>query len=236
MSKYFQIIQEALLDEAKKRPFKSKLNKSYEGHEHKQYPLKMGQVTQVAKDFLKEHKKDMSFEEFVELLDELYRSKVSTEKYVASKLLAGHAKFKKQVQPAKVDEWLDFQEGWAEVDTLCQSIFNHKDLDRKWDDWKSLIKQLNTSKNINKRRASLVLLIKSVRSSKDEKFLDLALENIESLKHEKDILITKAISWLLREATKQHKKKISDYLEENKDSLPAIAVRETSRKIKTGKK
>ncbi|MDP2951009.1 MAG: DNA alkylation repair protein, partial [bacterium] len=64
----------------------------------------------------------------------------------------------------------------------------------------------------------------------------LAFENIEKLKPEKDILITKAISWLLRNLIKYHKKEVADYLKKNKNSLPKIAVRETEKKIKTGKK
>ncbi len=236
MNKYYEILREALLTEAKERPFKSKLNQNYEGHKHRQYPLKMGQIARVAKEFLQQYKSEIGFDDFIELLDKLYKSDISTEKYTASKLISGHTKFKKQIHPEKIDEWLDYQEGWAEVDTLCQSIFGPKDLDNDWGSWKKLIEALNKSNNINKRRASLVLLVKSVRKSQDGKFLDLAFENIDNLKHEKDILITKAISWLLREATKQHKQKIKKYVETNQETLPAIAVRETIKKIETGKK
>ena len=64
----------------------------------------------------------------------------------------------------------------------------------------------------------------------------MAIQNIENIKHEKDILITKAISWLLREMTKNHKRLTGNYLKQNKDSLPGIAVRETTRKLETGRK
>jgi hypothetical protein len=36
--------------------------------------------------------------------------------------------------------------------------------------------------------------------------------------------------------TKQYKKEVSDYVEKNKKLLPRIAVRETIKKLKTGKK
>ncbi|MBY0432537.1 MAG: DNA alkylation repair protein, partial [Cyclobacteriaceae bacterium] len=59
---------------------------------------------------------------------------------------------------------------------------------------------------------------------------------IERLKIEKEILITKAISWLLRDLVKHHTKMVSQYISRNKNTLPAIAIRETLTKLKTGKK
>lgn len=82
----------------------------------------------------------------------------------------------------------------------------------------------------------MVLLVKSVRESKDEKLANLSFEMIANLKTEKDKLITKAISWLLREMIKNYRQRIENYLEENKNSLPSIAIRETTNKLKTGKK
>ena len=70
----------------------------------------------------------------------------------------------------------------------------------------------------------------------DEEVADTALENIELLKHEKEILITKAISWVLRSMIRHHREKVAEYLEENAATLPAIAVRETRTKLSTGKK
>jgi 3-methyladenine DNA glycosylase AlkD len=63
-----------------------------------------------------------------------------------------------------------------------------------------------------------------------------ALENVTELKSEKAVLITKAISWVLRSMVKHHKTLVTQYVKENKDTLPAIAVRETLIVLKTGKK
>ena len=64
----------------------------------------------------------------------------------------------------------------------------------------------------------------------------LALENVDRLKGEKDVLITKAISWVLRSAIPAQKDVIKKYLNLNMASLPKIAVRETLVKLRTGKK
>ncbi|KKS65087.1 MAG: hypothetical protein UV33_C0013G0017, partial [Candidatus Daviesbacteria bacterium GW2011_GWA1_42_6] len=90
--------------------------------------------------------------------------------------------------------------------------------------------------DIHKRRASLVLLTKPVSHSDDPRFSDLAFENLDKLKKEKDILITKAVSWLLRDLIKYHRDRVEDYLKANKAILPKIAVREVTNKLQTGKK
>jgi 3-methyladenine DNA glycosylase AlkD len=95
--------------------------------------------------------------------------------------------------------------------------------------------QLNKSKNINKRRASIVLLCLPLRIH-DNRIPPVAFSLIDNLKHEKEILITKAISWVLRSMVKHHREALEEYLHENKETLPSIAVRETLMKLKTGKK
>jgi len=56
------------------------------------------------------------------------------------------------------------------------------------------------------------------------------------LKSEKEVLITKAISWTLRSMVKLHRTPLKNYLAKNKQTLPAIAMRETLTKLQTGKK
>jgi 3-methyladenine DNA glycosylase AlkD len=62
----------------------------------------------------------------------------------------------------------------------------------------------------------------------------IAFQNIERLKSEKEILITKAISWVLRSMVKHHRPTLIEFMKEK--DLPAIAVRETRRVLETGRK
>jgi 3-methyladenine DNA glycosylase AlkD len=75
-----------------------------------------------------------------------------------------------------------------------------------------------------------------VRKPDNDELVEVALQNIDRLKGEKEVLITKAISWVLRSMIKQYRKRVSAYIAENKTTLPAIAVRETMMKLKTGRK
>ncbi len=200
-------------------------------------------LRRIVSDFSKKYT-DISFSDFETLLDSLYKGKYTTEKYTASFLLGKFHKHRKQLNPEKLDEWLNYLNGWAQIDTLCQSTFTSEDMDLKWPEWLKLIRRFSIENKQSlrawgaksKRRASLVLLTGPVRNSTDPKFRDLAFENIEKLKGEKDILITKAVSWLLRSMIKNHRVEVSEYLKRNKDNLPKIAVREALRKLTTGRK
>ncbi len=203
-------------------------NKIYHG-------FNSSQITFLAKKISKENNLDEV--KTVNLLDSLYQNGTTyTEIAVAAVILGLSKSLLKNFNPKHLDLWLNFTHGWAENDVLCQSNFSSEILLSKWEKWEKILKEFNRSANINKRRASLVLLTKSLRQSDDERLSKLAFENIENLKSEKEILITKAVSWLLRSLVKFHKNEVAKYLKKNKESLPKIAYREALNKIETGRK
>jgi 3-methyladenine DNA glycosylase AlkD len=82
----------------------------------------------------------------------------------------------------------------------------------------------------------LVLLCKPLTRSDDKRLQALTFQLVNRIKSEKEILITKAISWILRSMVNLHLIPLKNYLAKNKQTLPAIAVRETLTKLQTGKK
>jgi len=140
------------------------------------------------------------------------------------------------LSPFLYEEWLDHTVGWGAVDAICYGNFMAKEILDNFQVWKTLIKRLAKSPNANKRRAALVLLTKPLKESVDKRLSKLAFYVIDKLKDDKIILITKAISWLLRNLTKHHDKEVRVYLDSKKETLPKIAVREVLNKLKHGKK
>ena len=65
---------------------------------------------------------------------------------------------------------------------------------------------------------------------------ELTPELIDGVRHYRDPMITKAVSWALREYAANWPGKARSYLRLRGDELPAIAVRETRNKLETGKK
>jgi len=140
------------------------------------------------------------------------------------------------LNPFLYEGWLEHTVGWGAVDAICYGNFTAKELLDNFTVWKTLIRKLAKSPNANKRRAALVLLTKPVKESDEKRLSGLAFAVIDTLKEEKIILITKAVSWLLRNLTKWHPQEVRKYLDVAEDSLPKIAVRETMNKLKYGKK
>ena len=209
--------------------------KNYLGTDKIYYSFSSRQIGDLAKKII--NKNSLSEEETIDLLNSLYQNGTTyTEIAVAAVILGLSKTLLKNLNPIHLDLWLNYTCGWAENDVLCQSNFTSEILLSNWKVWQKILKQFNQNSNINKRRASLVLLTKSLSQSDDPRLSKLAFENIENLKPEKEILITKAVSWALRSLVKFHQTEVLDYLEKNKDTLPKIAYREAFSKATTGRK
>jgi 3-methyladenine DNA glycosylase AlkD len=85
------------------------------------------------------------------------------------------------------------------------------------------------------RRLALVTTI-PLNRQESSAIPNLTLQLIDQVKEERDPMITKAVSWALRELTKTHKPRVVDYLEKNRGRLAPLAVRETENKLRTGLK
>ena len=178
----------------------------------------------------------LSYTDWMTTLDDLFAGDWLEEKLFAGIILDQYPKYRKQLPLAQFDVWLGQLEGWQEVDNTCQSTFGAKELLMRWDEWDIFLRGLSTDANINKRRASIVLLLVALRESADDRIWSLAVTNINQIRHEKDKLISKAVSWVLRTAIKHHRDAVVNYIAENQADLPAFVVREVQTKLKTGKK
>ncbi len=205
------------------------------GTQRRWYGLKNEQRRRIMLDFIAANR-DLPYEDWLALIDSLYKGESYEERCAPQTLLVKFPRYRRQLPLQQLEAWLGLLEGWAEVDSTCQTVFTAKDLLTSWEGWRDLLESLSGDDNINKQRAALVLLTAPIAQSADERILNLSLALIDRLKAEKDKRVAKAISWLLRKGIKQHRDAISDFLDSRADSLPAIALRETRKKLKTGKK
>lgn len=192
-------------------------------------------MRRIARAWLAAHRKGPDGD-LLAMTDRLFVGEAFEEKILAAVLLMTNARIQAQVTPAMVDRWLDDLRGWAEIDSLCAGPFWAEALAADWLAWRGLIERLSADPNINKRRAALVLLTAPTRKSDDRRFTDLSFKVVERLKGERPIIITKAVSWLLRSMAPRHGAAVASYVEANAATLPAIAVRETRTKLATGTK
>lgn len=208
---------------------------SYLGNSHPRYPINAPTLRAIAKDWMRAHR-DMSAKDLANMLTSMAEGKSGTEKVMVGILLDNATKDQKQFDPKLFDKWLDHLEGWAEVDAVCTGKYCITEIPENIPQWKKILAAFSKSKNINKRRASIVFLCSPLSQCDNPALAEIAFENIDRLKGEKEIIITRAISWVLRSMVKFHRKSLEGYLKKNEKSLPAIAVRETKVKLLTGKK
>jgi 3-methyladenine DNA glycosylase AlkD len=207
----------------------------YHGSEHGFLNVPLPERRRIARAWVKAHR-SATPQQVLAVADSLVKGSSHEEKTLAAILLGTCRPAREAVVPARVEAWLEHLVGWAEVDNLCQNLFPPEQLLADWPAWRALIEALAGDPNINKRRAALVLLTGPVHRSDDERLSALAFQTIERLKGEKAIIITKAISWLLRCLASRHRDEVAAYLDREGAGLPAIAVRETRTKLATGKK
>lgn len=234
MNKYHTEILEEIKALAPKRPDQS-FGKSYFGTTDYYYGLKVPEQRDIAKNFKKKHP-SITFSEYITLINSLLSAKSIEEKTIAGRIVENYTDFKRDIHSQMLERWLNGLDGWVEIDSFCYGLLDEDLILSDWKKWSTFVTRLANEKNLNKHRASLVLLVKPVRTATDERVPELAFQLIDTLKGERAVLVTKAISWLLRELVKLNKKEVKKYLKKNKNKLPAIAVRETSKKIETGKK
>lgn len=208
---------------------------SYLGNQHPRYPISAPVLRSIAKEWMKTHA-ELPAGALAELLTDLIHSPSSTEKWMAGILLDYSKPEQRDFEPKLFDEWLDHLEGWAEVDAVCTNKYSRTEIAARWHKWKPLLIKFSKSTNISKRRASLVLLCSPLSQSENKDLSEMALLNVERLKTEKSVLITKAISWVLRSMVRYNRKVLETYLSKFGSTLPKIALRETMVKLETGRK
>jgi 3-methyladenine DNA glycosylase AlkD len=208
---------------------------SYLGNAHPRYAINSPTLRAIAKTWMADHK-SLSADEFQEVLTNLIQAPSSTEKCLAGIMMDYATKDQRAFDPAIFEEWLNHLIGWAEVDTVCTGKYTIHEIPQQWSPWKRILLRFSKDKNIQKRRASLVLLCSPLRQKENKEIATTGFAIVERLMHEREVIITKAISWLLRSMIKLHKMQVEEFVKENKSSLPAIAVREVMTVLKTGKK
>jgi 3-methyladenine DNA glycosylase AlkD len=208
---------------------------SYLGNDHPRYPVSSPVLRKIAKEWATRNSA-MPVNELRDVVSSLIHGKSFTEKCIAGILLGYVKPDQRKFDISIFDVWLGELQGWAEVDALCTGKFSLIEIPNNFNKWNRLLRKLSKDQQIEKRRASLVFFCSPISHCPEEELADAALSIVDSLKHEKEILITKAISWLLRSMIRHHRPKVEHYISVNRDFLPAIAVRETMIKLKTGKK
>jgi 3-methyladenine DNA glycosylase AlkD len=210
-------------------------NDSYGSSGRPFYGLPVPARRRIARDWLRQHAA-LRPDEILDVVESLFGGESHEEKTLAALMLGYSPRTRERVRPADVERWLAQLNGWAEIDSLCQSMFTAEELLARFRPWHAAIRKFSKLASPTYRRAALVLLTGPVRSCDDPRLRELAFEVIERTQHDRSILLAKAISWLLRSMVDHHAPAVRRYLAANAATLPKIAIRETRTKLDTGRK
>lgn len=223
-----------LVDEIKKNARKTDFDLAhYLGTKHTVRNVAIPTLRAIASKFRKNHP-DLTHKNFIVLLDLLFHGSSFEEKVLASMISGKYSKLLTSLPSKKINKWMSLLTGWAEVDSFSDEVNIWILADPK--NRTLLLKAWNKDPYLEKRRASLVVLCSTVRADPDMSWKTLSFQCVNTLKHERHVMITKAISWLLRSMINYHKDDVRRYLATNLNTLPKIAIREVTRKLETGKK
>ena len=230
---HLQILQE--IKEKARKPTKHTFLDNYLGNQHPRFAIGAAELRGIAKEWIKANA-GLPAERFAEVLSDLIHGASSTEKWMAGILLDYSKKEQREFDPRLFDEWLEHLEGWAEIDAVCTSKYTRTEIVGQWTKWKPLLIKFSKSKNISKQRASIVFFCSPLSQFENKDLSEIALQNVDRLKSEKSVLITKAISWVLRSMIKYNRARVEEFLKIKGSALPKIALRETLVKLETGRK
>ncbi len=134
-------------------------------------------------------------------------------------------------------EWRDFAllrgglDSWEPTDQLAHLVADF--IERDPDNRLHHASDLAASEHLWTIRLGIVTLAQLNRRGVAR---DLTPDLIDAVRHYRDPMITKAVSWALREYAQRWPRRARGYLRARADELPSIAVRETRNKLDTGKK
>lgn len=208
---------------------------SYTGSTHTFYAVPVPVRRRIIK-LLVRSQAHLSDQEWFVLADALFHGDSHEEKTMGAMVLQYRPSARRLITHRQLRTWLEQLVGWAEVDACCYNIFTAEELLADWMRWEKFLHTCARSRNLNVRRAALVLLCGPVTHSDDVRLHECAFALTKSLAAESSILITKAISWLLRCQIDTYKTAVRDFVAVHERTLPRFVVREVIRKLETGKK
>jgi 3-methyladenine DNA glycosylase AlkD len=201
--------------------------------ELKVYGVRAPQLRKIARAWYRTHRQ-VTADDLIALVETLWNGGSREERVLATHLLEHYEHWIPRLTKAHFERWRRDLDGWEITDGLgwVLALWLVGDLDARsgylWD--------LMAHQDVWSRRLALVPTARINRGKQGITIPDLTLRLVDQVKKERHAMITKAVSWVLREMIKTHRDEVAAYLEENRDVLARHVVREVDNKLRTGLK
>jgi len=200
----------------------------------KLYGVRVPDLRQIARDWRAAHR-GISTDAMLRLIDALWNGASYEERALAIFILSGYPRVLTSLTQETFDRWRTLIDNWGLCDGLATGLLGpwiQADAAERLDYLRTLI----GSDDVWSRRLALVGTASINRGRSGPTIPDLTFDLIDAVKVERHPMITKAVSWALREMTKTQRDRVAAYIEANRDVLAPLVVREVSNKLRTGLK
>ncbi len=119
--------------------------------------------------------------------------------------------------------WVKHVDNWAHSDSLSKYLTRLVEDGSTKNEMISIIKKWNRSKNLWKRRQSLIALYYYARTKKQHIDFELTQELVLPLLNDKEYFVQKAVGWTLRESYNVHPKQTFTFIEEHIKNISPTA-------------
>ena len=200
----------------------------------KVYGLRVPQLRDIARAWRRAHQQ-IAREDLMALVEALWDGRSREERLLVIYLLGHYKRWIPDLTWAHFERWRQDLDNWEITDGLGQWVL------ALWllGDPKARLAHLRNliaDEDVWSRRLALVATTPINRGHTGFTIPNLTLELVDRVKEERHPMITKAVSWALREMTRSHPDQVAAYLEENREVLAAHVVREVGNKLRTGLK
>jgi len=197
------------------------------------YGVKVPRLREIANAWYRAHR-EIARDDLFALVERLWEAGSREGRQIVFYLLEHYSRWTPDLPQACFERWRRDLDSWVETDglgwTLALWLMGDPDarLDYLW--------ELIADEDVWSRRLALVPLARINRGAMGATFPALTLQLIDRVKAERHPMITKAVSWVLREMIRRHRDQVTIYLEQNRDALASHVVREVNNKLHTGVK
>ena len=198
------------------------------------YGVKISDLKRVARDWHREHSA-LPTDVFLEVAEALWHCAIREEMVLATRIVSLRPQAVDVFGARRLERWGRLLDNWEATDHLGGLVVGPwvvGDIDRRF----GVLERLAKRRNPWLRRIALVGCVMVVRSEHAARFWPGVAGIALALADDREASIPKAISWVLRESTRRCTSQVAELLESHAGELPAIAVRETRNKLRTGYK
>ncbi|MFH1456489.1 MAG: DNA alkylation repair protein [Patescibacteria group bacterium] len=226
---YKQIYSDFIESQEQKAAEKEKKYHKYDSYHS--FGIRMSLLNKLLKKY-QAGIKDLSCKEVFALALKFYKHRIQEIVLAGNFVLQNRIECISKTQLPLLDKALNYFCSWSTIDDFCIDILQPILL-KYPQDILCFLKKWNKSKNIWKRRASVVVFVRKIGES--GKFTNEALSFCENLLWDKNDLVQKGVGWCLKDIMRGDKKKVFTYIKKlRKQGVSAIitlyAIRDLTRK------